>query len=42
MPPGRANFLCKTLKVATEMARCALTYNLTRVLNIGGVEPLVR
>jgi len=29
-------------KVATEMARCALTYNLTRVLNIVGVEPLVR
>jgi hypothetical protein len=34
LPPSRANFLCKTLpKVATEMARCALT-----VLNIG-VEP---
>jgi hypothetical protein len=33
----------KTLpKVATEMARYALTYNLTRVLNIVGVEPLVR
>jgi hypothetical protein len=43
LPPSRANFLCKTLpKVATEMARCALTYNLTRVLNIVGVEPLVR
>ena len=38
LPPSRANFLCKTLpKVATEMARCALTYNLTRVLNIVGV-----
>jgi hypothetical protein len=41
--PSRANFLCKTLpKVAAEMARRALTYNLTRVLNIVGVEPLVR
>ena len=40
---SRANFLCKTLpKVATEMARCVRTYNLTRVLNIVGVEPLVR
>ena len=39
----RANFLCKTLpKVATQLARCAPTYNLTRVLNIVGVEPLVR
>jgi hypothetical protein len=28
-------------KVATQMARCALTYDLTRVLNIVGVEPLV-
>ena len=43
LPPSRVNFLCKALpKVATEMARCALTYNLTRVLNIVGVEPLVR
>ena len=42
LPPSRANFLCKTLpKVATEMALRALTYDLTRVLNIVGVEPLV-
>ena len=41
LPPSRANFLCKTLKVATEMARCVRTYNLSRVLNIVGVEPLV-
>ena len=42
LPPSRANFLCKTLpKVATEMARCALAYNLTRVLNIVGVENLM-
>jgi hypothetical protein len=43
LPPSPANFLCETLpKVATDMARYALTYNLTRVLNIVGVEPLVR
>ena len=43
MPPSRANFLCMTLpNVATQMARCAQTYNLTRALNIVGVEPLVR
>ena len=36
------NFLCKALpKVATEMARRALTYNLTRVRNIVGVKPVV-
>jgi hypothetical protein len=28
-------------KVATEMALCALTYNLTRVLNIVGVEKIM-
>src|SRR6478609_8076216 len=32
----------KSARPVTEMARCALTYNLTRVLNIVGVEPLVR
>ena len=38
----KEEFLCKTLpKVATEMARCVRTYNLTHVLNIVGVEPLV-
>jgi hypothetical protein len=32
----------KTLpKVATEMALCVLTYNLTRVLNIVDVESLM-
>ena len=42
LPPSRANFVCKTLpKVVTEMARCVLTYNLTRVLNIVGVEKLM-
>jgi transposase len=31
----------KTLpKVATEMALCVLTYNLTRLLNIVGVEKI--
>jgi hypothetical protein len=40
LPPSQANFLCKTLpKVATEMVRCALTCNLTRLLNIVDVEP---
>jgi hypothetical protein len=35
MRMGATHFLCKTLpKVATEMALCVLTYNLTRVLNI--------
>jgi transposase len=34
--------LCKTLpKVATEMALCVLTYNLTRVMNIAGVDNLL-
>ena len=40
MRMGAAHFLTKTLpKVATEMAICVLTYNLTRVLNIVGIEP---
>ena len=39
---GATHFLCKTLpKVATEMALCVLTYNLTRVLNILGVQTLM-
>ena len=39
---GATHFLCKTLpKVATEMALCVLTYNLTRVLNILGVQKLM-
>ena len=42
MRMGATHFLCKTLpKAATEMALCVLTYNLTRVLNIMGVKPLM-
>jgi transposase len=42
MRMGATHFLCRTLpKVATEMALCVLTYNLTRVLNIVGVEKLM-
>ena len=42
MRMGATHFLCKTLpKVATEMALCVLAYNLTRVLNIVGVEQLM-
>jgi transposase len=42
MRMGATHFLCKTLpKVATEMALCVLTYNLTRVLNIFGVEKMM-
>jgi transposase len=39
---GATHFLCKTLpKVAAEMALHVLAYNLTRVLNIMGVRPLL-
>jgi hypothetical protein len=39
---GGDAFLCTTLpKVATEMALCVLGYNLTRVINIVGVEKLL-
>jgi len=39
---GATHILMKTLpKVATEMALCVLTYNLTRVLNIVGVPALL-
>jgi transposase len=39
---GATHFLCKTLpKVATEMALSVLAYNLTRVINIMGVKPLM-
>jgi hypothetical protein len=40
---GATHFLMKTLpKVATEMAlRSVLAYNLTRVMNIVGVKPLI-
>ena len=42
MRMGATHFLCKTLpKVAAEMALCVLTYNLTRVINIVGVEKLM-
>ena len=42
MRMGATHFLCKTLpKVATEMALCVLGYNLTRVLNLVGVKPLL-
>ena len=36
------HFLMKTLpKVATEMALNVLAYNLTRVMNIVGIKPLL-
>ena len=39
---GATHFLCKTLpKVAAEMALHVLAYNLTRVLNIMGIKPLL-
>ena len=39
---GATHFLTKRLpKVATEMALHVLAYNLTRVLNIVGVKPLI-
>jgi hypothetical protein len=39
---GATHFLMKRLpKVATEMALHVLAYNLTRVLNIVGVRPLI-
>jgi transposase len=39
---GATHFLMKTLPlVATEMALHVLAYNLTRVINIIGVQPLL-
>jgi transposase len=39
---GATHFLMKRLpKVATEMALHVLAYNLTRVMNIVGVKPLL-
>ena len=39
---GATHFLTRTLpKVATEMALAVLAYNLTRVMNIMGIQPLV-
>ncbi len=40
---GATHFLMKRLKnVRTEMALSVLAYNLTRVMNILGVEPLLQ
>ena len=42
MRMGATHFLMKRLpKVATEMALHVLAYNLTRVMNIMGVKPLI-
>jgi transposase len=42
MRMGATHFLMKTLpKVASEMALHVLAYNLTRVLNIVGVKPIM-
>jgi transposase len=42
MRMGATHFLMKRLpKVATEMALHVLAYNLTRVMNILGVKPLL-
>ena len=42
MRMGATHFLMKTLpKVATEMALHVLAYNLTRVMNIVGIKPLM-
>ena len=42
MRMGATHFLMKTLpKVATEMALHVLAYNLTRVMNIMGIKPLM-
>src|SRR6266581_4492937 len=42
MRMGATHFLMKTLpKVATEMALHVLAYNLTRVMNIVGIQPLL-
>jgi transposase len=39
---GATHFLTRALpKVATEMALSVLAYNLTRVMNIVGVRPLI-
>jgi DDE family transposase len=39
---GATHFLTRTLpKVAIEMALAVLAYNLTRVMNIMGVKPMI-
>ncbi len=41
--PGSTHFLMKRLKnVRTEMALSVLAYNLTRVMNIIGIRPLIQ
>ena len=40
---GAPHFLTKTLgRVSTEMSLHVLAYNLTRVINIIGIQPLIR
>jgi len=42
MRMGATQFLMRTLpRVATEMALHLLAYNLTRVMNILGIQPLL-
>jgi hypothetical protein len=42
MRMGATHFLMKTLpRVATEMALHVLAYNLTRVMNVVGIQPLM-
>jgi transposase len=42
LPAGATHFLMKRLpKVATEMALRVLAYNLTRVMNLMGIQPLM-
>jgi transposase len=42
MRMGATHFLMKTLsKAATEMALHVVAYNLTRVMNIVGIKPLL-
>ena len=42
MRMGATHFLMKTLpRVATEMALHVLAYNLTRVMNILGIQPFL-
>ena len=42
MRMGATHFLMRTLpRVATEMALHVLAYNLTRVMNIVGIQPLM-
>jgi hypothetical protein len=39
---GATHFLMKTLpRVASEMALHVLAYNLTRAMNITGIQPLI-